>query len=108
MGKLWATVFLLVPVLGVACFIAGPIYDIWLPRDVSQHGHTIDHLFYFILWLTGAVFVATEVVMFWFIWKYDGADAARPVHFTHGSHALELVWTIIAGRSRCCSSPSIR
>ena len=95
MGKFWATLFLLVPVLGVACFIAGPIYDIWLPRDVSQHGHTIDHLFYFILWLTGAVFVATEVLMAWFIWKYDGKDTARPVHFTHGSHALELVWTII-------------
>ena len=31
-----------------------------------EHGHTIDHLFYFILWLTGVVFVVTEVVLFWF------------------------------------------
>ena len=38
---------------------------------------TIDHLFYFILWLTGVVFVVTEVVLFWFLWRYDGRDNAR-------------------------------
>jgi cytochrome c oxidase subunit 2 len=94
-GKFWSIVFLLIPVLGVACFVAGPIYGLWLPKDISQHGHTIDHLFYFILWLTGAVFIVTEVVLVYFLWKYDGRDSARPVHFTHGSHALELVWTIL-------------
>jgi cytochrome c oxidase subunit 2 len=94
-GKIWSLFFLLVPILGVACFVAGPIYGLWLPQDISQHGHTIDHLFYFILWLTGVVFIATEVVLAWFLWKYDGRDAARPVQFTHGSHALELVWTIL-------------
>jgi cytochrome c oxidase subunit 2 len=85
----------LVPVLGVACFVAAPIYNLWLPQDISQHGHTIDHLFYFILWLTGVVFIATELVLVYFFWKYDGRDASRPVQFTHGSHALELVWTIL-------------
>jgi cytochrome c oxidase subunit II len=94
-GKFWSLFFLLVPILGVACFVAGPIYGLWLPQDISQHGHTIDHLFYFILWLTGVVFVITEVVLAWFLWKYDGRDKARPVAFTHGSHALELVWTIL-------------
>ncbi len=95
MGKFWSFIFLLVPVLGVACFIAGPVYNLWLPRDVSEHGHTIDHLFYFILWLTGVVFIVTEVVLVYFLWKYDGRDTSRPVHFTHGSHVLELVWTIL-------------
>ncbi len=77
MGKFWSLVFLLVPVLGVAVFVVSPWYDHWLPQDISQHGHTIDHLFYFILWLTGAVFVATEVVLFWFLWRYDGKPGAR-------------------------------
>ena len=88
-GKFWATLFLLVPVLGVACFIAGPIYDIWLPRDISQHGHTIDHLFYFILWLTGAVFVATEgAAVLVPLEVRRRRTPLDPVKFTHGSHSL--------------------
>lgn len=95
MGKLWSVLFCMVPVLGVATFIAAPLYDHWLPKDVSTHGHTIDHLFYFILWLTGAVFVVTELVLFWFMWKYDTKTSKEPTKFTHGSHTLEVVWTII-------------
>jgi cytochrome c oxidase subunit 2 len=85
---------LLVPVLGVASFVAAPLYRHWLPVDVSQHGHTIDHLFYFILWLTGVVFVATEVALFWFMLRFDAKNGGK-VSFTHGSHSLEIIWTII-------------
>lgn len=95
MGKLWSVLFLLVPILGVAVFVVAPWYKHWLPVDVSQHGHTIDHLFYFILWLTGAVFVATEVVLFWFLWRYDGEGQHRTAKYTHGSHHLEIIWTIL-------------
>ncbi|REK09378.1 MAG: cytochrome c oxidase subunit II [Planctomycetota bacterium] len=94
MGKFWSLIFLLVPILGVACFALAPVYNHWLPSDVSQHGHTIDHLFYFILWLTGAVFIATEVVLFWFLWRYDGKRKGH-VNYTHGSHSLEIIWTIL-------------
>ncbi len=94
MGKFWAVVFLMVPVLGVACFIYGAAYGSWLPKDVSQDGHTIDHLFYFILWLTAVVFVVTEMALFWFLLRYDG-KTGRKATFTHGSHSLEIVWTII-------------
>ena len=94
MGKFWAFVFLLIPVLGVATFAFAPYYRHWLPVDVSQHGHTIDHLFYFILWLTGAVFVVTEVALFWFMLRYDAKNGGK-VSYTHGSHSLEIIWTII-------------
>ena len=66
--------FLLVPIFGVGVFVWGATVGITLPDDISESGHNIDHLFYFILWLTGVVFVATEVALFWFLWKYD-ADA---------------------------------
>lgn len=95
LNKFWCLLFLLVPILGVATFVASPYYDHWLPEDVSTHGRTIDHLFYFILWLTGAVFVATEIAMFMFMWRYDGASHRKPVKFMHGSHTLEVVWTIL-------------
>jgi cytochrome c oxidase subunit II len=94
-SKFWCLLFLSVPVLGIAVFVAAPAFNHWLPRDVSSHGHMIDHLWTFILFLTGAVFLATEGVLFWFLWKYDGkANRARP-KFTHGSHNLEVVWTIL-------------
>jgi cytochrome c oxidase subunit 2 len=84
-----------VPILGVALFVWAADGGMWLPRDVSEHGHEIDHLWNFILILTGLVFVATEVVLFWFIWRYDAASNRDPVKFMHGSHNLEVVWTIL-------------
>jgi len=94
-GKLWSLLFLLVPILGVAVFWYSWQIGYWLPEDISAHGHQIDHLFMFILILTGVVFVITEVVMFWFMWRYDGKTNREPVKYTHGSHNLEIVWTIV-------------
>ena len=94
-GIFWALLFLAVPVLGVATFAVAPGYGIWLPKDVSVHGASIDSLFYFILVLTGVVFVVTEVLLFWFMWKYDAAKSDKPATYIQGSHTLEVVWTII-------------
>ena len=95
MSKFWALLFLLVPILGVATFAVAPYLNSWLPLDISEHGRRIDHLFYFILYLTGVVFIATEIVLFYFMWKYDRTSNAEPVKYTHGSHSLEVVWTIL-------------
>jgi cytochrome c oxidase subunit 2 len=94
-GIVWSLLFLLVPVLGTLCFVVAPWYDHWLPKDVSLHGRSIDGLFYFILVLTGVVFLATELILFWFMWKYDSAVMNAPAKYIHGSHTLEVVWTII-------------
>ncbi|MCL6501545.1 MAG: cytochrome c oxidase subunit II [Pirellulales bacterium] len=94
MNKFWCLLFLAVPVLGVAAFAWAPGAGYWLPRDISDHGWQIDHLFYFVLTLTGAVFVATELALFWFAWKYDGRTNMQPVRFTHGSHDVEVLWTL--------------
>ena len=94
-GIFWSLIFLAVPVLGVATSAVAPSYNIWLPKDVSEHGPSIDSLFMFILALTGVVFVVTEVLLFWFLWKYDAAKATGPATYIHGSHTLEVVWTII-------------
>ncbi len=95
MARYWALLFLLVPILGVGAFVWAAGGAMWLPRDISEHGHQIDHLWNFILILTGAVFVATEVILFWFLWRYEKSANTGPVKFTHGSHNLEVVWTIL-------------
>src|SRR5215470_18374082 len=96
MGKFWSILFLCVTIFGVATFIIGPATGIWLPQNISTDtGRSIDHLFMFILVLTGIVFIATELALFFFLWRYDGKTNTRPVKFTHGSHTLEICWTII-------------
>jgi cytochrome c oxidase subunit II len=99
-GRFWSIMFLLVPILGVGVFVwamAGlwPMAGHWLPENVNDHGHVIDNLFMFILILTGVIFVGTGIALFWFLWKYDAAKNTQPVAFTHGSHTLEVVWSII-------------
>lgn len=95
-GLFWSLLFLAVPVLGVAVFAVAPSIDVWLPKDVSAHGKEIDSLFYFILALTGIVFIVTELMLFWFIWKYDvAARGDEKATYIHGSHTLEVIWTII-------------
>lgn len=101
MGRLWSLLFLLVPILGVGVFVAAastnswPLYDHWFPEDISEHGVVIDQLFYSILWLTGLIFVGTGWFLFWFMWKYDAARNTAPVKYMHGSHTLEVVWSIL-------------
>lgn len=95
MGRFWSLLFFLVPVLGVATFIWAVPAGIWLPPDVSEHGHTIDYLFLFILFLTGIVFIGTELVLAWFVWKYRTRPDQAPAKYTHGNHHLEVVWTVI-------------
>lgn len=100
MGRFWSFLFLMVPVLGVGTFVwamAGfwPMQGHWLPVNINDHGGVIDSLFLFILVLTGIIFAATGVVFFWFLWKYDAAKNTQPVTFSHGSHTLEVVWSIL-------------
>ena len=101
MGRFWSIMFLLVPILGVGSIVCAmmtdswPLYDHWLPVNINEHGAIIDNLFLFILVLTGAIFIATGIVLFWFLWKYDAARSKEPVSYTHGSHTLEIVWSIL-------------
>jgi cytochrome c oxidase subunit 2 len=67
----------------------------WLPENINTHGGVIDSLFLFILVLTGVIFVATSIALFLFMWQYDAAKNVQPVTFTHGSHTLEVVWSIL-------------
>ena len=108
MGRIWSFLFLLIPVFGVLTFVCA-MFDIWpmnggafawpkghwLPININDHGHMIDSLFMFILYLTGIIFIGTATTMFWFMWKYDADVNAQPVKFTHGSHTLEIVWSIL-------------
>jgi cytochrome c oxidase subunit 2 len=99
-GRFWSLLFLMVPVLGVAAFVlamlpVGPLALHWLPDNINPGGDVIDKLFIFILCLTGVIFVGTGLLMFAFLWRYDARRNADSVKYTHGSHSLEVVWSIL-------------
>jgi cytochrome c oxidase subunit 2 len=98
--RAWSLLFLSIPILGIGIFVwamtgAYPMEGHWLPKNVNEYGDVIDNLFMFILYLTGVIFLGTGVAMFWFLWKYNASNNTEAVKYTHGSHALEVVWSIL-------------
>lgn len=103
--RYWSLLFGLVALACVATFVYAPFdAEWWLPagpevarshlHSASSIGKRIDALFVIILWITGVVFVGTQVVLVWATWKYaDGPG--RIANYFHGSQRLELIWTII-------------
>jgi cytochrome c oxidase subunit II len=106
--RYWSILFGLAAVACVACFVYAPFApEWWLPNNpnsgfhvVSTFGREIDSLFVIILWITGIVFIGTQVVFVFAAYRFvDERDAqGRPVRkatYFHGSQRLEVIWTII-------------
>ena len=103
--RYWSLLFGIVALACVATFVYAPFdAEWWLPagpdtklghlHSASSIGKQIDALFVIILWITGAVFVGTQVVLVWAAWKYADRPG-RIANYFHGSQRLELIWTII-------------
>jgi cytochrome c oxidase subunit 2 len=67
-----------------------------LPEPVSTYAENVDRLFFVILWIVGFFFVLTQALLVYFLVKYRAREGGKARH-THGSHALELVWTFVPG-----------
>jgi len=104
--RYWSVLFALAAIFSVGLSVYAPFApDWWLPNPegnhvVSKFGRDIDSLFVIILWITGIVFVATQVVLVWAMHRFaDVRDVqGRPIRkadYFHGSQRLEVIWTII-------------
>jgi cytochrome c oxidase subunit II len=86
---------ILLAVIGVPAYAAPRTSGLWWMPDVaSKTGEQIDQLTYFIYYLTGAVFVLTQAVYFYFLVKYRAKKGVRAT-YSHGDNRLELIWTAI-------------
>jgi cytochrome c oxidase subunit II len=65
-----------------------------LPESASEHGVDVDNLWDFNMIILIAVFVATQVLLFVFAFKYYFKKDRKAYYFTH-SNKLEFIWTII-------------
>src|SRR6478672_8696192 len=89
--------------LMIAFLIAGLIGVWWCnklyyPRTLfpqgsaSAEGKNIDTMLWITIAVTGVVFFITQVLLFWFSFKYQESDKRKAYYFTH-NNKLELIWT---------------
>lgn len=65
-----------------------------LGEAASDHGQKIDQMLYITLIITGIVFVLTQVLLFWFAFRYQYKENRKVFYFPH-NNKLELIWTVI-------------
>jgi cytochrome c oxidase subunit 2 len=67
----------------------------WLPAGASSSAAAIDHHFTVTYILMGIVFVAAQMFLGYFAWKYRDRDSAPKARYFHGNNTLEIVWTVL-------------
>jgi cytochrome c oxidase subunit 2 len=65
-----------------------------LPEAASEHGKTLDMLMDYNLGLLWVVFVITQILLFYFAFKYYGRKGNVARYFPH-NNKLEMIWTVI-------------
>ena len=65
-----------------------------LGESASVQGVDIDRMMTITFWLTGVVFVITQIALFWFAYKYQASDKRKAYFYPH-NNKLELIWTVI-------------
>jgi len=65
-----------------------------LGESASRHGEQIDTMLYITIAITGIVFFITQILLFWFAYKYQYSEKRKAYYFPH-NNKLELIWTVI-------------
>ncbi len=65
----------------------------WLPELVSNRG-AIDRSMWWTLVVTGVVFIATNLLLAWFAYRYQARDGV-PAAYWHDNSRLEWTWTLV-------------
>jgi cytochrome c oxidase subunit II len=65
-----------------------------LGESASVHGEQIDRMMYITIAITGVVFVITQIILFWFAYKYQYTEKRKPYYFPH-DNKLEIIWTVV-------------
>jgi len=65
-----------------------------LGESASVHGEQIDTMMYITIAITGVVFVITQILLFWFAYKFQYSDKRKAFYFPHDNR-LEVIWTVV-------------
>jgi cytochrome c oxidase subunit II len=92
MGLVLLVVIWLITFISTYFFIAKTW---WLPTAASAAAAGIDHHFTTTFILMGVVFVAAQVLLGYFAWKYRERPSSPPARYVHGNNMMEIVWTVL-------------
>ena len=62
--------------------------------SASDHGHDVDNMLKITIIITAIVFVITQVILFWFAFKYQESDNRKAYYYPH-NNKLEVLWTAV-------------
>lgn len=62
--------------------------------SASVEGERVDSMLWVTLIVTGIVFIITQIILFWFAFKYQESDNRKVFFFPH-NNKLELIWTVV-------------
>lgn len=62
-------------------------------ESASVEGARVDSMLWITIAVTGIVFIATQIILFWFAFKYQESD--RKVFYCPHNNKLEILWTIV-------------
>ena len=105
MRYFWAAFFMFWPIVAIVLFAISPAMNWWFPgagdpdsltkgQSMTPLGVDIDNLFYLILIITGVVFVLTQIALGYVLFR-GARDQGKKALFTHGNHAVEVMWIIV-------------
>ncbi len=63
-------------------------------ESASAHGGSIDYIFNLTLFFTGIVFIITQILLFYFAYKYRARRGVKAEYISHNNR-LEVIWTAI-------------
>ena len=86
-------VFMIVGLIG-SVWSAYYYSDLFLPESASEHGVWVDDMFNLTLFFTGIVFIITQILTFYFAYKYRQRKENKAYFFPH-NNKLELLWTAV-------------
>jgi len=69
-------------------------FDLYQLPVASEHGVTTDRLFWITMGITGVVFFITQILLFYFSWRYQHSPKRRALYFPENNR-LELIWTFV-------------
>ncbi len=88
---------------GFLIFLVAGIIGVWysfseqgsriLGPASSVHGKTLDTMFWTTFAITFVVFLATQILLFTFLFKYKGSDKRKAYYYPH-NNTIEKIWTV--------------
>src|SRR5437588_246567 len=67
----------------------------WWPHAISASALYLDHQIHVTFVSMGVVFLAAQVALGLFVWRYRDRGAATKVSYSHGNTKMELLWTTL-------------